>query len=152
MRRGVKDGKGDDLVANLLFDLDRTVVETARVERRVQFDDLAIEGSFDRQGALSAGGNELCGIQPLCYPVGQTAKTTQCAPDKMEVECGGECYDGVKWKDKCPNGCNPVCAVIDGKGSGKARTFRIEVRLEDKSRLWRPGMTGRLRVPGGSLR
>ena len=61
--------------------------------------------------------------------MGGTAKSAQCTPGKMEVECGGECYDSKKWndpssKDKCPNGCNPVCAVISGKGAGKARTYR----------------------------
>ncbi len=62
-----------------------------------------------------------------CFPLNETVKSAQCDPGKMVAECGGECYDKTKWTTgaaKCPGDCNPVCAVISGKSSGIARTYR----------------------------
>jgi RND family efflux transporter MFP subunit len=41
---------------------------------------------------------------------------------------------------------------VAAAAEGKARTFRVEIRLEDKSGRWRPGMTGRLEFPGAAVR
>ena len=42
--------------------------------------------------------------------------------------------------------------TVAAAAEGKARTFRVEIRLEDKSGRWRPGMTARLEVPGDATR
>ena len=42
--------------------------------------------------------------------------------------------------------------TVAAAAEGEARTFRVEIRLEDKSGRWRPGMTARLEVPGNATR
>ena len=42
--------------------------------------------------------------------------------------------------------------TVAAAAEGKARTFRVEMRLEDRSGRWRPGMTARLEVPGDAAR